>query len=446
MELWRVAIMIRWLLLITLCLHGLIHLMGLAKAFDLAAVQALTKPISKPMGLTWALGAMLFLFAAILLFRHSDPWWMPALAALITSQVLIMLHWHDARFGTIANVLVLLSVVAGASVWSFRNAYRDDIVVSRNAVSNLPTHVLNEGDVGPLPLPVQRFIRASGGVGKPVPRTITFEFKGDIRSKGGPWMPFTTTQVNTFDPPTRAFWMDATMKGLPTKGYHRYNDGEAHMRIKVLGTFPVIDISSAELDTAETVTWFNDLCLFAPGALIDKRITWEAIDDHRARALIVHKGISISAELVFDAQDRLVNFISNDRYYLEEDKSMTRCRFSTPARDHRVENGVLVPGYAKRSITWPMAISRTGGSTCSAFATNENELIRQAHRHQAPAHRCLGLFQCGDLLSALRGDRGPHRQFGLDLSRVDRCRVPRPAAFQNGLPIDRCGSALFRFG
>lgn len=339
--------MLRWVILFLLTVHGLIHLMGLAKAFDWAAVQALTKPVSKPMGLFWLLAAMLFLFAGILLFRHSDRWWMPALAAVIISQVLIMLHWHDARFGSLANVLVLLGVIAGASVWSFRNGYRDDIVGSKYAVSNLPTRVLNEGDLAPLPLPVQRFIRASGAVGKPIPHTLTIEFKGDIRSKGGPWMPFTTTQVNTFDPPTRAFWMDATMKGLPTKGYHRYSDGKAHMRIKVLGMFPVIDIRSAELDTAETVTWFNDLCLFAPGALIDKRITWEAIDDYRARAIFLHKGISISAVVVFDAQDRLVDFISDDRYYLEEDKSMTKCRFSTPARDHRVENGVLVPGYGE---------------------------------------------------------------------------------------------------
>jgi len=345
--------MIRWVLFTLLVLHGLIHLMGLAKAFDWAAIQALTRPIGRPMGLLWALCMVLFVVAALFLFRHSDRWWMPALAAVILSQVLIGLHWHDARFGTIANVLVLVGIVFGAAVWSFRGEYRADIAAAQEAAGVLPVRVIGESDLVPLPSPVQRFLRASGVVGKPIPRALRIEFKGDIRSKGGPWMPFTTTQVNTFDPPTRAFWMDATMKGLPTKGYHRYGGGSAHMQIKVLGLFSVIDITGPQLDTAETVTWFNNLCMFAPGALIDRRITWEPINDHRARALFKHRGFAISAELVFDAQDRLVNFISDDRYYLGEDRSMVKSRFSTPARDHRVVSGVLLPGYGEAIYHFP---------------------------------------------------------------------------------------------
>lgn len=338
---------IRWAFLALLALHGLIHLMGAAKAFEWAPVQALTQPISRPMGLLWASCAALFAVAALLVLRHSDHWWIPAIAAVAVSQALIILYGHDARFGTIANVLVLVGIVLGVSVWSFRNHYRKDIAAAQLAAAALPERLVTESDLAPLPEPVQRFLRASGFVGKTIPRMLRIEFRGDIRSKGGPWMPFTTVQVNTFDPPTRAFWMDATMKGLPTEGYHHYHDGRARMRIKVLGLIPVFDIAGAELDTAEAVTWFNDLCLFAPGALIDERISWEAVDDRRARATFRHKGIAISAVLVFDAQDRLVDFISDDRYYLNDDKTMTKCRFTTPARDHRLVNGVVVPGYGE---------------------------------------------------------------------------------------------------
>lgn len=339
--------MIRWAFLALLALHGLIHLMGTAKAFEWAPVQALTQPISRPLGLLWAACVVLFAMAAVLMLRHSDHWWMQALAAVVVSQALIIGNWHDARFGTVANVLVLLGIVLGASVWSFRKEYRNDIASAHATAVVLPARLVTEADLLTLPVPVQRFVRAAGVVGKPIPCVLRIAFSGDIRSKDGPWMPFTTVQVNTFDPPTRAFWMDATMKGLPTKGYHRFHDGKARMRIKVLGLIPVFDIAGPELDTAETVTWFNDLCLFAPGALIDERITWEAIDDRRARATFRHKGIAISAVLVFDAQDRLVDFISDDRYYLGEDKAMTKCRFTTPARDHRMASGVWVPGYGE---------------------------------------------------------------------------------------------------
>ena len=66
--------------------HGLIHLMGAAKAFGLAELPQLTQPISKPMGLLW-------LFAASLQFAtvatlHSWPrwWWLAGVLAAIVSQ------------------------------------------------------------------------------------------------------------------------------------------------------------------------------------------------------------------------------------------------------------------------------------------------------------------------------------------------------------------------
>lgn len=198
-----------------------------------------------------------------------------------------------------------------------------------------------------MPLPVQRYLRATGAVGKPRPRNMRLSFQGDIRSKDGPWMPFTTMQTNTFEPPARFFWMDATMKGLPTKGFHAYDNGTATMRIKLLGLFTVMEAHGPMMDTAETVTWFNDLCLFAPGALVDPRITWEPIDDHSARATFAHKGIHISAVLVFDAQEHLVDFISDDRYALLDDQPPRKYRFSTPASEHGPIAGLVLPHYGE---------------------------------------------------------------------------------------------------
>ncbi len=111
---------LRLLRSLLLLLHGAIHLMGFAKAYGLAKVHALTLPISKPMGTVWAIAAVLFVFAIVLLLLASDRWWIPAGIAVVFSQVLIVLHWHDARFGTIANILLLVAVIAGASVWNFR--------------------------------------------------------------------------------------------------------------------------------------------------------------------------------------------------------------------------------------------------------------------------------------------------------------------------------------
>ena len=337
---------LRVLLSLLLLLHGAIHLMGFAKAFDLAKVSALTLPISKPMGALWAIAAVLFVFAFGLLLLASDRWWIPAGIAVVLSQVLIVLHWHDARFGTLANILLLVAVIAGASVWNFRAQYT--AVVDRTLVlaRAVPEHRITEDDLAPLPQPVQRFLRATGVVGTLRPRSMRITFEGSIRGFDGPWMPFTTVQVNAFDEPARFFWLDATMKGIPTKGLHAYENGKATMLIKLLGVLPVMEAHGPEMDQAETVTWFNDLCIYAPGALLDPRISWTEVNEHSAEATFSSGDRSIGATLVFDDEDRLVDFLSDDRYVMTDGKA-DLMRFSTPLRDHRTINGLVLPWYGE---------------------------------------------------------------------------------------------------
>ena len=344
--------MLRIALLFVIVGHGLIHLMGVAKAFEWATLAQLTKAITRPAGMVWGLAALLFLVAAFLLLRHDDRWWFLALPAVLLSQVLIWTQWQDARWGTLANVLILFAGVAGASVWNFRSEDRTSVRSALERSTGPTGSLITEKDLAPLPLPVQRFLRKAGVLGTVRPRSMRVSFKGDIRAEGGPWMPFTTVQVDTFHPPARYFWMDATMKGMPTKGLHAYGDGTASMRVMLLGLIPVVDVSGSELDQAETVTWFNDLCLLAPGALLDPRVTWSAVDDHAATARFAHKGITISARLVFDDQDRLVDFISDDRYIVSPPELPMKRTFRTPASAHRFIQGRLLPGHGE--TVWEM--------------------------------------------------------------------------------------------
>ncbi|MFZ1688084.1 MAG: DUF6544 family protein [Flavobacteriales bacterium] len=338
--------MLRILLAVLLVLHGAIHLMGFAKAYGYARIPSLTLHIARPMGVLWAITSVLFGVAAVELTMSNDGWWMPAAAALLLSQLLIVRYWRDARFGTIANALLLLVVIAGAGVRGFRAQYTAAVERTVERTRELPAHHITEAEITPLPQPVQRFLRTAGVVGTTVPRNMRIVFAGELRGFDGPWMPFTTVQTNSFDEPARFFWIDATMKGMPTKGLHAYENGTATMLIKALGLVPVMEAHGAEMDTAETVTWFNDLCLFAPGALLDPRITWSPMDERSAKATFTHRGITIRAVLMFDAADHLVDFISDDRYALENGRAK-KLRFSTPARDHRRINGLLLPGYGE---------------------------------------------------------------------------------------------------
>ena len=58
--------MIKYLFVLLMTIHGIIHFMGFAKAFEYAEMKQLTISISKPIGMLWLLSALLFLISAIL--------------------------------------------------------------------------------------------------------------------------------------------------------------------------------------------------------------------------------------------------------------------------------------------------------------------------------------------------------------------------------------------
>lgn len=349
--------MFRLCIVILLLIHGAIHLLGLVHAFQWWPLAMMTKPITRGIGVVWGATAVLMVVPAILLLVHDRRWWMIAAVAVMVSQFLLIRQWHDARFGTIANVLVLLAAISGTASWSFHRRYAAAVSRAVARSQRAPQHTIIEADLITLPLTVQRYIRASGGIGTKRPRSMRLTFTGQLRSESGPWMQITTEQVNSFEIPSRFFWMNTTMKGVPVDGFHAYDNGVASMRIKLFGLFSIVDVGSthsdgeSELDIAETVTWFNDLCLFAPGALLDPRITWQTVaadaslGDQEVIATFTDQRRSISARLVFDDQDRLVNFISDDRYLVAPPKPPVRRRFSTPATAHRMIDGRLLPGH-----------------------------------------------------------------------------------------------------
>lgn len=257
--------------------------------------------------------------------------------AVLASQVMVASAWHDAWAGTVANALLLLVVTHGwltEGPWSHRARFDREVTAGLMRAAVLP--LVTEADLAPLPAPVQRYLRRTGAVGQPRVWNYRVRFRGRIRS--GPdarWMPFEADQVSFADQPTRLFLMRARMFGVPVEAFHRYGDGHATMQVTLAGAVRVEDASGPEMDRAETVTHFNDMCLMAPATLIDPRIVWEPVDDTTVRARFSHAGQTIAATLYFDNAGQLVNFVSDDRARTEEDGVFRPRRFSTPVRDYR---------------------------------------------------------------------------------------------------------------
>ena len=332
---------LRWLLVVVVAGHGLVHLLGVAKGFGWADVAQLTQPIGVGGAVLWLLAAAVVLSAAGFLALGAPTWWwVIALAAAAISQVAIATSWSDARAGTIVNLLLVLAAgygLASEGPTSFHAEYRERAAQALPDMDPSPA-VLDESDLVDLPGPLASYIRRSGAVGRP--RVVSFQadFHGRIRS--GPdaaWMPFAGQQVNTYGPrPRRIFLMDATRSGLPVTVLHVFADTTATMRVKLLSLFPVVDASGPEMDRAETVTVFNDLVVMAPGAIVDAPVTWTAIDARHVRGEFTDGDQTVSAVLTFDAEHDLVDFVSDDRTAASSDgKTFTQRRWSTPLAGHR---------------------------------------------------------------------------------------------------------------
>ncbi len=211
---------------------------------------------------------------------------------------------------------------------------------------------MTEADLADLPKPLADYVRRSGAVGRPRVASFSAQFHGRIRS--GPdqsWMPFTGEQFNTYGAhPQRVFIMDATRSGIPVTVLHVFSDTTAAMRAKVLSVFTVVNASGPEMDRGETVTVFNDLVVLAPGAIIDAPVRWTTVDAHHVSGVFTDGDQTVSAQLTFDANHDLVDFVSADRLRASTDgKSLEPQVWSTPLAEQRDADGrrILVVGEGR---------------------------------------------------------------------------------------------------
>jgi len=330
--------------------HGLIHLLGFLKAFDLAQINELTQPIGRPLGFLWLIAALLLIVTAVAFAFNNQWWWAVAILAALLSQFLIFTAWQDARVGSIPNLIILVVALLTLGSVRFEGSYQQDVHNSQERVRTQPVETITEADLQTLPQPVQRYLRYVGVVGKPKVVSMFAEMTGEMRQKGRAYFPMTAEQHNFFDQPTRLFFMKGRMFGLTVPGYHRYQENNAAMNVSLFGLLPLVKVDGEAMFEADTVTMFNDMCLMAPATLIDRRITWQTIDDLTVKGTFTNQGVTVSAMLHFNEAGQLVNFISNDRWDVS---AMKQYPFSTPVSCYRNLNGYNLPTYGEMIWHYP---------------------------------------------------------------------------------------------
>ncbi len=344
--------MLRSLLAFFVLVHGLIHLIGFVKAFQLADITHLTQHISKPTGILWLFTAALFVVSAALLFWKKEVWWIPCAFALALSQTLIIMSWSDARIGTIANLIILLPTVVGYGVWNFNS------MVTNELKTFLPhgvgeRKVVTEDMIAPLPQVVQKWLRRSNIIGKEIIQTVHLHQTGEMRtSPDGKRMHVEAEQYNTVEKVGFIWLANVELMAIfHLAGRDKYEHGKGHMLIKLLSLFPIANAKGPTIDQGALVRYMAEIVWFPTAALSDY-ISWEEVDPTKTKATMSHGGVTASVIFTFTSEGDVKTLEAMRYYDRKEGPTLEKWYVRAEPEGFRTFQGIRIP--AKSIVSWKL--------------------------------------------------------------------------------------------
>ncbi len=103
--------MIREIIIGTLIIHGIMHLLGFAKGFNIAELDQFSESISKQYGVVWFVACILLITSALGLLIDQTWWVYMTIISVLVSQSLIVRFWLDTKFGTTINFILVIAIL-----------------------------------------------------------------------------------------------------------------------------------------------------------------------------------------------------------------------------------------------------------------------------------------------------------------------------------------------
>ncbi|WP_273568563.1 DUF6920 family protein [Maribacter halichondriae] len=342
----------RIVFIILLLLHAFIHLMGFFKAFELLKIEQLSQSISRPIGLLWLFTAILFICSALAYLLKKDIWFLMAITAVVLSQILIVLFWKDAKFGTLANLIILLVGITAYGHFKFKNKVKTEASeLLESALLENPSFITKK-DIEHLPRIVQKWMEHSRALGKPRTTSVRLRQKGEMKTKpDGNWMPFSAEQYfNTRNPSFVWITKVDAMPLIYMDGRDKLKKGQGEMLIKLLSWFPVVDEGKNEkINSGSMQRYLAEMCWF-PSAATENYVSWETIGKHSAKAIMTIDGKQVSGIFTFSEEGDFVSF-ETQRYFGGGEAAKLEIWF-IEAKDYKVFNGIKIPHKCK--VTWKL--------------------------------------------------------------------------------------------
>lgn len=245
--------------------------------------------------------------ATVMYLREMHLFWMPAAVLVVTSQVVIISHWEQAKYATVVNFVIIIAVAMSAAAMRFRAVAQQQADMLFATRSN--QIVVTDEMISPLPQAVQRWILRAGIVGKETPGKLIIAQRGMLRTKPEQrWMPFEATQYFSIDPPGFVWTAAITAApGITIAGRDIYRGGRGQMVIKPLYLFEAANGSGKEIDQGTLVRYLAEMAWF-PQSALSPYLRWQRINDNSAQVTMEYGGISASAIYAFTPDGDVAGF------------------------------------------------------------------------------------------------------------------------------------------
>jgi hypothetical protein len=338
--------------LIIVFIHGLLHILGFLKGFGIKEVKELSLPISKSFALLWLLASFILLIYAISYIRQTNYAWLIGFTAIILSQILIILFWKDARFGSLPNVLILLVSIVSYGQFNFQKMTTKETVSLLNQTKPPNERLVTPEDAKNLPTAVKKWLTNSGAIGKPfiTKGKVVQEAKMKMKPEQEDWMYAQAVQYSTIDAPGFIWIVDVKMNSLLNfQGRDQFKNGKGEMLIKLNSLFNVVNETGNKLNEGTMQRYLGEMVWF-PSLALSKYITWDKVNDTTALATMDYQGTKASGTFHFNSVGDFVKY-STFRFK-DNDKDAERFEWILKVDRYEVFEGIKVP--SSMTATWKL--------------------------------------------------------------------------------------------
>lgn len=334
-------------------LHGLIHVMGFLNAFEINWIDQSLFSIRyadtprRILGALWLATALFFIVALVMYLQKSTQWWFFSLIAIALSQILILLFWKDARYGTLANLILLFPTLFSMGSYSFQKLIDEDTRKLTGTVKPYVVSTISSEELVHLPDLLSRYLKNVGVPGSAPISQVYVHQECRLRTQpDADWMKGRATHHAVTNAPGFVWHLKADDGKMSLEGRDLYQGGDGKMLIRAFSLIPVVNVHSDEIGHSASIRFLSEM-IWYPTAMLNDYVTWTQVNDHQLQATLEDGKNKVQAIFHFN-EEGLISKVTAERYFeTGKNPQLKPWEAQIDTDSYKVFNGILIPTRAK---------------------------------------------------------------------------------------------------